>query len=210
MSVAWLQSFNLLCLPSTSREASHKAGSMTQSSWSVCPWPPRRSRLQKIRSSRRQSSFASRTVCTTTIGASTLPSDRSELCPVSPQEVEYPACEFASGVQIVSRPPDQICIQNRRFLPSSRADGAQPGHRFSRNSVAEPRPKVSADRRLNSRTPIPQPIYQRAHGPRAVRHLGLKIKRRCPRRCAAGAQVRTVRPGSSQSFCRSTSRRLSH
>ena len=33
MPVAWLQSFNLLCLPSTSREASHTAASMTQSSW---------------------------------------------------------------------------------------------------------------------------------------------------------------------------------
>ncbi len=33
MSVARLQSFNLLCLPTTSREASHTAASMTQSSW---------------------------------------------------------------------------------------------------------------------------------------------------------------------------------
>ena len=30
-------------------------------------------------------------------------------------------------------PPTKFCIQNRRFLASYRADGAQPGHRFAGN-----------------------------------------------------------------------------
>ena len=57
---------------------------------------------------------------------------------VALHESQDTAREFRSAVQIVSRPPDQICIQNQRFLASSRADGAPPGHRFSRNSAAEP------------------------------------------------------------------------
>ncbi len=47
----------------------------------------------------------------------------SELCPVSPQEVEYPAYEFASGVQIVSRPPDHFVSETRDFPALSGAGG---------------------------------------------------------------------------------------
>ena len=53
---------------------------------------------------------------------------------------------------------------------------AQGGHRFSWNSVAAAPSKWITDRRLNSLTALAQPIYQHAHGPRTVRHLGLKIK----------------------------------
>jgi hypothetical protein len=41
--------------------------------------------------------------------------------------------------------------------------------------VAAPSKWIS-NRRLNSLTAIAQPIYQRAHGPGTVRHLGSKIK----------------------------------
>src|SRR5712692_1241863 len=50
------------------------------------------------------------------------------------------------------------------------------GHRFSRNSAAAGPVQVDCDRRLNSLMAIAQRIYQRAHGPRTVRHLGSKIK----------------------------------
>ena len=42
--------------------------------------------------------------------------------------------------------------------------------------MAPARSKWIADRRLNSLTALAPPIYQHAHGPRTVRHLGLKIK----------------------------------
>jgi len=42
--------------------------------------------------------------------------------------------------------------------------------------VAAARSKLISNRQLNSLTAIAQPLYQHAHGPRAVRHLGSKIK----------------------------------
>jgi hypothetical protein len=42
--------------------------------------------------------------------------------------------------------------------------------------VAAAPSKWISNRRLNSLTAIAQPINQHAHGPRTVRHLGLKIK----------------------------------
>ena len=50
------------------------------------------------------------------------------------------------------------------------------GHRFSRNSAAAAPVQMDCVRRLNSLTRIAQPIYQQAHGPGTVRHLGSKIK----------------------------------
>jgi len=56
------------------------------------------------------------------------PPEPSEVCPVSPQEVENPVCEVASGVQILSRPPDQsVGIRCGSFKPGSQAgQWAQP------------------------------------------------------------------------------------
>ncbi len=42
--------------------------------------------------------------------------------------------------------------------------------------MAEAPSKWISNRQLNSHTAIAQPIYQHAHGPRTVRHLGSKIK----------------------------------
>ena len=42
--------------------------------------------------------------------------------------------------------------------------------------MAAARSKWISNRQLTSLTAIAQPLYQHAHGPRAVRHLGSKIK----------------------------------
>jgi hypothetical protein len=52
---------------------------------------------------------------------------------VGPEEFEDAAAEFARSVQIVSRLPDQICIQNPCFGGLSGAGGSQPGHKFLGN-----------------------------------------------------------------------------
>ena len=62
--------------------------------------------------------------------------------------------------------------------------------------------KWISNRELNSFTVIAQPIFQHAHGPGPWRHLDSK-SRRCPRRCAADAQVRIVRrPVQNPKVCR--------
>ena len=48
-------------------------------------------------------------------------------------EFQYTAAEFVRSVQIVSRLPDQFCIQNRRFPRLSGVGGSQPGHNFLGN-----------------------------------------------------------------------------
>ncbi len=53
---------------------------------------------------------------------------------MSPQEVEYPACEFALGVQIVSRPPDQNLIA---VTATSRAMETDPTPDIAVGSVVE-------------------------------------------------------------------------
>jgi len=73
--------------------------------------------------------------------------------------------------------PDQKSYSNSRSSPApSGAWGSQGGHRFSWNWVAAARSKWISNRQLTSLTAIAQPLYQHAHGPRAVRHLGSKIK----------------------------------
>jgi hypothetical protein len=71
---------------------------------------------------------------------------------MGPNEVEDAAAEFNSRVQIVSPPPDQNRIQNRRFAGSLNPPCQTGGHRFSRNSAAAAPFKWIVEPRLNSLT----------------------------------------------------------
>jgi len=73
-------------------------------------------------------------------------------------------------------PRPKIVFKFEVFACSVGAWGSQGGHRFSWNWVAAARSKWISNRQLNSLTAIAQPLCQHAHGPRAVRHLGSKIK----------------------------------
>jgi len=80
---------------------------------------------------------------------------------VGSEELHHSRAPTSLTVQIVSPPPDQFCIQNRRFRASSGADGAQPGHGFAQNS---PSGQQDIDRRRSIRTRAIAPGAARSSG----------------------------------------------
>ena len=99
-------------------------------------------------------------------------------------------------------PRPKIVFKSRSSPAPSGARGSQGGHRCSWKWVAAAPSKWISNRQLNSLTAIAQPIYQGAHG-KDREAPGFENQRRCPRRCAADAQVRIVRrPVQNPKVCR--------
>ncbi len=89
--------------------------------------------------------------------------DRPDFGTVRPRvQIPGPRPKIVFRIDALPAPPTPPCHQG--------------GDRFSWNSVAAAPSTWITDGRLKSLTALAQPIYQHAHGPRTMRHLGSKIK----------------------------------